>query len=156
MEVLVAVIIVGFTITIFFQLISSSMKLEIKSRALLETTLKAGDFFQTLMTLDIRKDDFLWEGKEKGCPWELFLYPIEVEKEIQDGEIQIKLPNELYLYRLVFYYTEERKKYMEFQQYKTHDKGYLSDDFKIDHLSELLEPESPDNESGDTEEDHVF
>jgi len=145
MEMLVAVIIVGLAVSVFFQLLSSSMKLTIRGRELLETALLAGDFFDTLLEQDVRDKDFEFEGEEKKHPWKLKIYPVDVEPEKEDrDELRLTYPGEVYAYELTFYFSEEKTKHLRYTRYKAHPKDYFDDDFKAENLSEPPEEEEDD------------
>ncbi|NCC60284.1 MAG: type II secretion system protein [Verrucomicrobiae bacterium] len=148
MEMLVAVIIVGLAVTVFFQLLSSSMKLTIRGRELLETALVAGEFFDELLDKDVRGDMFEFEGQKGAHPWALMIYPVDVEaNDDSDDELNVTLPGEVYAYVLTFYFDEEKKKNLSFTRYKNHPKNYFDDDFKADHLSDPPEQEEPNKQN---------
>ena len=147
MEMLVAVIIVGLTVTVFFQLLSSSMRLTIRGRELLDVSLQAHDFFEELLERDVRGEFFKFENQEGEFPWELKIYPVDVEPEDDpDDEVRLNYADEVYAYELTWYFSEEKIKSLKYMRYKAHPKGYFDDDFKAEHISDP--PEAEDGSDG--------
>jgi len=145
LEMLVAVMVVGLTVTVFFQVLSASMKLEVKGRRLDEIQLVAGQLFEFLLARDVRDDDFTWAGELDKYSWKLNLSPAEIKEESTplDGEtIAIRLPEELYRFTLLVHYGPRRKKLLTLMREKRFPLNYFTESFKEEHLIELTEPSS--------------
>lgn len=146
LEMLVAVMVVGLTVTVFFQVLSSSMKLERKGRQLDEVQLVAGQLFEFLLARDVREDDFPWSGELPEFPWELKLSAVEIREEslsLSESEVAIKLPEEFYRFTLLVHYGPRQKKLLTLIQERRFPLNYFSDSFKAEHLMESTEPMSP-------------
>lgn len=153
MEVLTAVIIVGLTVSVFFQVLSSSMKLEFKSREKIRSTFLARQTFNELMRYDPTEEGFPWDGTIEERPWTLELYPVAVEPEQAPGpdEIKLRWSHELYAFVFTLYEDPERKTYERLTLYKTFEKNHFTDDFKSEHLSELPDDMQPENTQEEAE-----
>lgn len=141
MEVLVAVIITGLTVTAFFQLFSSSMRLELKGRRKLAESFEARRVFEELLLRDITDDDFEWRGEIDEKPWEMSLHPVELsddEEDDQDEEVRVKVPADLYAIKFSFYEKGEDAPPLTFVLYREYSPNQLTEDFKDDHVGDPL------------------
>ncbi|MCF8039386.1 MAG: type II secretion system GspH family protein, partial [Desulfohalobiaceae bacterium] len=68
-EMLVAVIIVGSTLAVFFQLLSSSLRLEKRGRDQFKTLLAAKEKFMDISSLNIKNQEFPWQGADGEARW---------------------------------------------------------------------------------------
>ena len=139
-EMLAAMLIVGLCVSVFFQLLSASLKLEHKGRHEEEVQLAAAQLFEVLLACDVRQDDFAWEGEIGKLPWTLKLFSVDLDrgrdKHAGDG-LFYKLPAELYRFALTVSYGPKKNKKLELFREKTFKTGYFSDDFKEDHIIPL-------------------
>ena len=134
LETLVAVIIVTLSVTVFFQLLSSSMKLERQSRDLIHEAILANQVFGNLQRQDVRAADFQWNGETAGLTWSLLILPVEVDDgKLESGEIVLTLPQELY--RFEFRYRLEGRPEHALYRHATYPTGFFDDQFKGRHLS---------------------
>ena len=133
-EVLVAFIIVGLSLTVFLQLLSGSMRLSHKSRELLNQTLRADEIFSQILLQDIRTDDFLWYDEVEPERWKLQIEAIEVaESNLDNEDLNIILPAELYQLTFVFYAADDRP-VMTLKSVRQYPLAYFSEDFRQLHL----------------------
>ena len=130
LEVLVALVIVSITVTVFFQLLSSSTRLEFRSRRAMDFTVQTTQAFRDLMFFDVRDPDFPWEGERDGYAWRLRLQPLEgVQEDLEFQEVQINVPTELYRY--LFTLTDrDSGRNMTLTMVQAYDTGFFSEDFK--------------------------
>ncbi len=138
LEMMVAVVIVGLTVTTFFQLFSSSLRLESKARGFDEIIVAGEQTFDLLLARDLRRDDFPWSGEEENFSWELKLETVEVkpaDSDVQtDPALALRWPSELY--RLVFTIRDRNRpgRTLRLVTYRQVAPGYFTDDFKKEHL----------------------
>lgn len=142
-EILVAVFIVGLALTVFFQLLSGSMRLSYKSRNLLDHAMHAEEIFSWVLIQDIRSEEFIWSAEMESGRWDLQLEAIEIpEINISLNEDNIILPAELY--RLIFtFYTAAGRPVISLNAVRQYPLRYLTDDFKQQHLHEPEDQEVP-------------
>ena len=140
MEVLVAVIITGLTVTSFFQLFSSSMRLEMKGRKKLSAAFEARQKFEELILQDIKAEDFEWEGEIEEKPWELSLHPVELsdDDEYQAEEVQVKVTRDLYALKFSYFENGKDAPSLDFVLYKDYGPSELTEDFKSERVGEPL------------------
>ncbi len=143
MEVLVAVVIVGLTVTVFFQLLSTSLRLEARSRRTAEAVVEARMLFDQLAAMDPRGDDFPWSGEADGRAWTVSMHAVDVPAPLdaRDEPLTVRTPSELY--RLVLDFRAQGGRTMTLTLYRDFEPGYLSDDFKNEHVQALPEDEEP-------------
>lgn len=151
MEVLVAAVIVGLTVTVFFQLLSGSLRLEVRSRQTAEAVVEARMLFDQLMAMDVRDDEYPWSGEADGRAWNLSMYAVDVpaplDPDARSGEqseeelLTVRTPSELY--RFVLDFTARGGRKVQLALYRDYQPDYFSDDFKNDHVQELAEGEHP-------------
>ncbi len=143
-EVLVALLVVGLCVTVFFQLLSAGIKLELKTRRLGALQRDICQWLPLFDDLDVRHEDFPWQGEAAGMDWELKLYPVETSPDAaaEDNEIPLKLTHELYRYVLDLHYGFRRRKHLQLVFFRYYKRGYFSDDFKDCHLQAIADETS--------------
>lgn len=138
LEVLVAVVIVALTVTIFFQLLSSSIRLEIKGREQIDIVLAASQIFDTVMEAAINEPEFdFWEGEEDGISWDLTILEMENVSLLAEDEIPMRVDKNLYKFILAVHYGTDRKKTMRLYRYKAYEPNFFPQDFVNAHVKEL-------------------
>lgn len=131
-EVLVAMVITGLVVTVFFQLLSAGIRLEYRSIQRTKDVLNVGQAFAKVLSEDVRQTDFEWRKEDKGNVRILRIEPVETLKTHMESEQPIKLTSELYRY--VFEYTNEDKRRWTIVRYVQHDLDFFSEDFKSTHF----------------------
>jgi prepilin-type N-terminal cleavage/methylation domain-containing protein len=139
LEMMVAVVIVGLTVTTFFQLFGASLRLEQRARGFDEVIVVGRQTFAELNARDLRKDEFPWSGENENFSWELHLQavdvkPAEPDTNAADEGIALRWTSELY--RLVFVIQDKNRpgRHLRLVAYRQVDPGYFTDDFKAKHL----------------------
>lgn len=133
LEVLVSVVIVSLVVTVFFQLLSSGIKLEYKSRHKIQDLLHAQQQFEDLLQEDMRSDDFKWQGSGKTFNWVLNIEPVEIVQLEETDNATIQLPGELY--RFVFQWKSQESSPISLTRYVRYDLNFLSHEFKETHFT---------------------
>ena len=138
LEMMVAVLVVGLTVTVFFQLFGASLKLERRGRSFDEIIVCGQEVFALLKVRDLRQDDFPWSGEDENFSWQLTLEPVEVRPEVEkndDNTPVVRLPSELY--RLVFVIRDRHHsgRRLRLVAYRRVNPGYFTDEFKKAHLA---------------------
>ena len=152
-EMLVAVVIVAISVTVFFQLLSSSMKLAHKSRVKLARAQQADELFARLLAMDIRDEKFPWQSDAAaadGVTWQVHLYPLLVQDEfvagvadhVDEGHFHPRLLYELYRQRLELYSASGRL-LVQLDTIRRFPPAWFSARFKQQHLE--LVPSAPDD-----------
>lgn len=133
LEVLVAVIILGLTITTLFQLISGSSKLNLKIRTKIANLCQAEQIWQGLQYQDVRAADFPWQGNDGPFTWELVLSPVQPQEQAssQSNEHEYKRASALYKY--TFLYKDHLRVLFKFQLYKDYPLNFFSPEFLEEH-----------------------
>ncbi len=131
-EVLVAMVITGLVVTVFFQLLSAGIRLEYRSIQRTKDVLNVGQAFTEVLSRDVREPDFEWRKEDKGTVRTLRIEPVETLKTHMESEQPIKLSSELYRY--VFEYATEDKRQWIIVRYVQHDPDFFSEDFKSTHF----------------------
>lgn len=136
-EILVAVFIVGLSLTVFFQLLSGNIKLSYKGRHLLNSAIHADEIFSKLLLQDITSEDFVWHAEIEQGEWDLQLKAIEIqETDIDTDELNIILPADLY--RLVFtLYAADGRPVISLASVRQYPFNYFPEDFKQEHVHQL-------------------
>ncbi len=138
LEMMVAVLVVGLTVTVFFQLFGASLKLERRGRSFDEIIVRAQETFALLKARDLRRDDFPWQGEDENFSWRLTLEPIEVRPEVRkedDNTPTVRLPSELYRLVFVIFDRHHSGRRLRLVAYRRVAPGYFSDEFKKAHLA---------------------
>ena len=133
LEVLISLTIVALTVTVYFQLISSGMKLEHRSGQKVEAAIRAQQIFEELKTRDVREDEFPWEGEDRKCTWQLQIRPRDVQTlEMEEENPSLKKETELYIY--VFRYACPEDKEIVLHRLVVVSPNFFSDQFKKEHM----------------------
>lgn len=133
LEVLVSLTIVAMTVTVFFQLISSGMKLEHRSGQRVDAAVRAQQMFERLQIRDVREDDFEWQGEDNGCAWDLAIRPEDIQSmQMDDDTPAMKKETELYTY--IFGYTCRDDREIVLERMVVVGPNFFSDQFKKDHM----------------------
>ena len=140
LEMMVAVMIVGLTVTTFFQLFGASLRLEHRARGFDEIIVLGRQTFAFLQARDIRKDEFPWSGEVENFSWSLRLEPVDVKPEDDavanaDSEaVTLRWTSELY--RLVFAMQDRERpgRHLRLVSYSQVKPGYFTDEFKEEHF----------------------
>ena len=135
MEVLVALTIVAMAVTVYFQLMSAGMKLQYKAEEKVEYAVQAEQLFQRLQGQDVREDEFMWQGKEGQCPWELQIRPVDVQgPEWEEDQIQLTKTTELYVFILTYACPDASP--ITLRRMSVVDPDFFSPQFKGEHIEE--------------------
>ena len=138
LELMVAVMIVGLTVTTFFQLFGASLRLEHRARGFDEIIVLGRQTFALLQARDMRKDEFPWSGEIENFSWSLRPEPVDVKPEadaVADSEsVTLRWTSELY--RLVFAMQDTRHpgRHLRLVSYIQVKPGYFTDEFKQEHF----------------------
>ncbi len=133
MEVLVAMVITGMAVAVFFQIISSSIRLEYNSIQRTSEAVKVSQAFGKAMALDVRKNDFNWQGEHEEDSWSLRIEPVDTQKtRSYIEENHLRLSSELYKY--VFKYRTHEGREWILVRYVQHEKGFFDEDFQMRHF----------------------
>ncbi|MCD6430555.1 MAG: type II secretion system protein [Deltaproteobacteria bacterium] len=138
LEMMVAVLIVGLTVTTFFQLFGASLRLEQRARGFDEIIVLGRQTFALLRARDLRSDEFPWLGESENFSWSLHLESVDVKPDVDaeaDDEIlSLRWTSELY--RLVFALQDIRRpgRHLRLVAYQQVKPGYFTDEFKEEHL----------------------
>lgn len=134
-EMLVAVFIVGLALTVFLQLLSSSMKLSHKSRQRIDHACYADEIFSHILSQDMRDDSFDWSGESERGRWALTLNAVETSSLAIDDldELNIVLPSELYQLTLTLYRADD-KIVFSLQSLRQYPLDHFTEDFKQQHV----------------------
>lgn len=137
MEVLVALVVTGFTVATFFQLLGGSLRLERKSQVRTETAVAARQIFDNLLTMDIQSDDFPWEGEEGAYSWKMSMDALEIQQAADEDAIAqgmvLNLPLELY--RINFEFSRNDKRMLTLAKVVDFERDELDPDFKSDNIA---------------------
>lgn len=135
LEVLVAMIITGLVVTVFFQLLSAGLRLEYRADQGTQGILDLGQAWTQVIAQDVREDDFQWEGELEQGSWSLEIEPVETEMRAWrdlDQEHGLQLSSELYRYIFSFRSAEDRQ--WALIRYVRYDPDFFSDEFKRIHF----------------------
>jgi len=139
MEVLVAMVIVGLVVVVFFQLLSGSLGLELKSRQKMATALLARETFDDLLRQDVRDDGFVWEGTVSGHPWTLAIAELDAVAPDSPGapdEIRLQHTTELYAFTFTMYDSERRASAFRLYLEQSYATGHFTEEFRRRYLPE--------------------
>jgi len=125
----VAVIVTALSVTVFFQVLSSSMNLERRGRDRVREVMAADLAFAALLREDIREADFPWSGEENDLAWTLRVYPVQTaEEEIEGEETALRLSSELYRYEFAYAWQDGPRRVLH--AYMVHPLDFFDDDFQ--------------------------
>ena len=142
LEMMVAVVVVGLTVTTFFQLFGASLRLEQRARGFDEVIVVGRQIFAELNVRDVRKDKFPWSGEDENFSWSLHLEAVDVkpsedDKQAADEAISLRWTSELY--RLVFMIQDKNRpgRHLRLVNYRQVSPGYFTSDFKEKHVAKV-------------------
>ncbi len=139
LEMMVAVLVVGLTVTTFFQLFGASLRLERRGRGFDEVIVIGRQTMAQLLVRDLLKDEFPWSGEIDNFDWSLRLEPIDVKPDVDENgtEEGVSLRWTSELYRLVFVIQDKKRpgRHLQLVAYRQVAPGYFSDDFKEKHIA---------------------
>ncbi len=127
-EVLVALVITGMVVTVFFQVLSAGIRLEFSSARRTGDMVDLKQVFGTVIAMDVRDDDFQWHGEHDKGQWTLEIEEVETLKKQVDSEETLQLDSELYRY--VFEYENQDGRKWTLVRYAQYEPGFFSEDFK--------------------------
>ncbi len=131
-EVLVAMVITGMAVTVFFQILSAGMRLEFASSQRTGDVVNLRNLFADVISRDIREQGFEWEGEHQGGYWSLRLEQAETLMTHMDSEESLNIDSELYRY--VFEYKTEGGRVWTLVRYAQYEPDFFSEDFKRTHF----------------------
>ncbi len=131
-EVLVALVVTGLVMTVFFQLLSAGVRLEYKAVVKTKDVLELKRILREIQAGDVQDKDFEWQKGKDGHMRVLRIEPVETLKLQAESDESIRLSSELYRY--VVEYTDNEKKWTVVR-YICHDPDYFSEDFKNRHFN---------------------
>ena len=138
LEMMVAVMIVGLTVTTFFQLFGASLRLEHRARGFDKIIVLGRQTVACLQVRDLRRDEFPWSGEIENLSWSLRLEPVDVKPDadaVADSDsVTLRWISELY--RLVFVMQDKQRpgRHLRLVSYRQVKPGYFTDEFKKEHL----------------------
>ena len=135
LEMMVAVLVVGLTVTVFFQLFAASLRLERKGRGLDDIVVIGRQTLALLLARDLRRDEFPWSGEVENFVWTLSLEEVDVKPETETGDgISWRWNSELF--RLIFSIQDSRRpgRHLRLLAYRQVKPGYFTDEFKSQHF----------------------
>ena len=138
LEMMVAVLVVGLTVTTFFQLFGASLRLERRGRGFDEVIVIGRQTMTQLLVRDLRKDEFPWSGEVENFDWDLHLEPVDIKPDVDekaaDEGISLRWKSELY--RLIFAIQDKNRpgRHLRLVAYRQVAPGYFTDDFKEKHI----------------------
>ena len=143
-EMLVAVLIVGISVTVFFQLLSAGMKLSHKSRQQLAYSRQVEELFLQFTDVDIRDDSFPWNGQIDDFVWQMQLFPVQVRQQdidddskavaASDEDEKISLPSELYRLEFTLFSGDKERQLGTLSTIRRYPLSYFNQQFLHSHL----------------------
>ena len=76
MEVLVALVIAGLVVGVFFQVLASGLRLEFRSAEVVREVTEIRRIMDALMAMDVQDSEFAWSGEDVGLSWSLGIEPV--------------------------------------------------------------------------------
>lgn len=131
-EVLVALVITGTVITVFFQVLSAGMKLEYSASERTEQVVDLTQAYSNILSQDVQDEGFEWEGEYNGSFWNFRIEHVETLKTHSETDESFNLDTELYRY--VFEFTKGGRDW-QITRLMQHDPDFFSDDFKRTYLN---------------------
>jgi len=132
LEVLVSLVITGMVLAVFFQIMSSSLRLEHSAGKAVEEAVHMEQVFKTLLAGDVRDSDFQWEGEKDGNTWTLQIQEVDTEQTRAHSENTLHMRSELYRY--IFEYQSRKGKTWTLVRYVQHEPDFFDEDFKRRHF----------------------
>ena len=134
LEVLVALVITGMAAAVFFQILSSGMRLEFDSAKRTRDIVNLNQTFNKVLVSDIRKPEFKKEGETVGGSWSLRIEQVETDKVCNYSRDALNVRSELYRY--VFEYRTEGGREWVLMRYVQHEPDFFDLEFKAKHFSQ--------------------
>jgi len=134
LEVLVALVITGMTVAVFFQVLSSGLQLEFASMQRTAETVKVNQKFNEVVASDVRDSDFEWRGGDDHGSWSLRIEQVDTEQTRAHSDDQLQVDSDLYRY--VFQYQSHRGREWTLFRYAQHAADFFDQDFKRQHLQD--------------------
>ncbi len=128
LEVLVALVITGMSVAVFFQVISSGLRLEFAAVNRTSQAVHMEQTFRNLMADDVRESGFDWQGEDDKGVWELSLEQVETEQTRAHTEHQLQAGSELYRYVFDYHSRDGRK--WTLVRYVRYEPDFFDEDFK--------------------------
>ncbi len=132
LEVLVAMVITGMAAAVFFQILSSGMRLEFDSAKRIQEVINLNQTFNEVLLSDIRKPEFQWEGEKLGDAWALHIVHVDTDKTRPRLDETLYVRSELYRY--VFEYQTEDGREWTLMRCVQHAPDFFDEDFKRKHF----------------------
>ncbi len=127
-----ALVITGLTVTVFFQLLSSGLRLEYNADQTVARVVDLGQTYNHVLNQDVRESDFPWQEDLESFSWTLKIERVETMETIAESDNPINLTSELYRY--VFDFKSKDHREWKIIRYVQHDPGYFSQDFRNTRL----------------------
>ena len=128
LEVLVAMVITGTVVVVFFQVLSAGLRLEYSAEQRTQEVVDLDQAFKAVLARDVRSDDFQWQGEQDGNTWELRIE--EVDTQQTRAHTEDALQNTSELYRYVFEYQSRTGRKWTLSRYVQQEPGFFSEDFR--------------------------
>ncbi|WP_291323174.1 prepilin-type N-terminal cleavage/methylation domain-containing protein [Desulfonatronospira sp.] len=132
LEVLVALVITGMTVAVFFQVLSAGLKLEFASMQRTVETVHVNQKFNAILAADVRDSNFEWEGEDNHGDWRLHIEQVDTEQTRAHSDDQLQVGSDLYRYVFEYQYHQGRK--WTLLRYVQHETGFFDQDFKRRHF----------------------
>ena len=134
LEVLVALVITGMTAAVFFQILSSGMRLEFDSAKRTRDIINLNQTYNKILVSDIRKPEFKKTGETSGGAWALHIEQVDTDKTRSHSRDALNVDSELYRY--VFEYQTEDGREWVLIRYVQHEPDFFDIEFKSNHFSQ--------------------
>jgi prepilin-type N-terminal cleavage/methylation domain-containing protein len=131
-EVLVALVITGMAVTVFFQILSSGIRLEFTSAQRTGDVVNLKQAFEAVISRDVQDRGFEWQGEYDHGSWSLQIEQAETLKTHVDADESLNIDTELYRY--VFEYKSEDGREWTLVRYAQYEPDFFSEDFKNLHF----------------------
>ena len=132
MEVLVALVIAGLVVGVFFQVLAAGLRLEFRSAEVVREVTEIRRIMDALMAMDVQDSEFAWSGEDFGLSWSLGIEPVETVHKRGDLPEEVRLPGELYRYVLA--YSMDRGRQGRIVRYVWYEPGFFHEEFKRTHF----------------------
>jgi len=132
LEVLVSLVITGMVIAVFFQIMSSGLRLEYNADKGVKKVVEMDQAFKALLASDVRDRDFQWEGESDGSSWTLLIQQVDTEQTRAYSDDTLHAASELYRY--IFKYKTSKSREWTLVRYVQHEPGFFDEDFKRRHF----------------------
>ena len=134
LEVLVALVITGMAAAVFFQILSSGMRLEFDSAKRIREIINLNQSFTKVIASDVRNPEFKTKGEAFGGAWSLRIEQVDTDKTRIPSQDTLSVDSELYRY--VFKYQTEDGREWILIRYVQHEPDFFDIEFKSNHFSQ--------------------